>query len=518
MIILRIFLFASALAYFVMALLFAGRHNQLSRLFSLGCISIFIYTLGYAFELGSTNLDQLLFWLKFEYFGLPFAPAFWFLFAYKSFTRKEPSQLMYLGTLSIAFATLFFSATNDYLHFHYRAVSFVNLDGSLIAQLAKGPWYYIFIVYSDSLIIGTIILFYTQWRRSKRGSSSPSLKLLIASLGVVIFELVYLLGLSPYNIDLTAFGFLFSAVLAALTILQNDFLRADDLVKDVVFSGISEGILVTDTDGRISDFNKMGSRILPWLNPDTIGMNLYKFEEGATLSACAESGRPFIRKDLSGEGKRYFKVKTEKLGGRKKVVGKVFLLKDVTAVRKVFRRLYRLANFDTLTKAFNRRRFFDVAEKEISRVNRYGGSVSLLMLDVDNFREINDDYGHLAGDAVLAEVGGVLKKRVRASDIVGRYGVQEFAIVLISADEGKAAIVAEDIRRNMEALRVGVKHEYLSTTISIGVTASSSGVRGSLSIERLIIDADRALFQAKREGGNRVCMAPPSPSPASQDQ
>jgi diguanylate cyclase (GGDEF)-like protein len=514
MIILRIFLFASALAYLVMTLAFIGRRNQLSRLFSLGCAAIFIYTLGYAFELGSTNLDQILFWLKFEYFGLPFVPAFWFLFAYKSLTRKEPSSLMYVGTLSMALATLFFSATNDHLHLHYRSVSFVQVDGNLIAQLVKGPWYYIFIAYSDSLILATIVLFFIQWRRSKQGWSSPSLKLFIGSVAVAVFELSYLLGLSPYNIDLTAFGFLVSAVMAMLTILKHDFLRADDLVKDVVFSGISEGILVVDTAGRISDFNMMGNKVFPWLNSDTIGTNLYRFEEGAALAACAQSGRPFIMKYPGNPGKRYFEVKAEKLEDRGKVVGKVFLFKDVTAVRKVFKRLYRLANYDTLTKVFNRRRFFDDAEKEISRVNRYGGNVSLLMLDLDNFKDLNDDHGHMAGDAVLAAVGGMLKKRVRASDIVGRYGGEEFSIVLISADEGKATIVGEDIRRNIEALKVETGGESLSATISIGVAAAAVGIKGSLTLERLLTDADRALYRAKREGRNRVCVAPAiSPAP-----
>jgi diguanylate cyclase (GGDEF)-like protein len=513
MIILRIFLYASALAYLVMTLLFIGKRNQLSRLFSLGCAAIFIYTLGYAFELGSSNLDQILFWLKFEYFGLPFVPAFWFLFAYKSLTRKEPSCLMYLGTLSIALATLFFSATNDYLHFHYRSVSFVQVDGNLIAQLVKGPWYYIFIAYSDSLIAATIVLFFIQWRRSKRGWSSPSLKLFIGSVIVAVFELIYLFGFSPYNIDLTAFGFLVSAVMAMLTILKNDFLRADDLVKDVVFSGISEGILVVDTSGRISDFNKMGTKVFPWLNSDTIGTNLYKFEEGAALAACAENGRPFVMKDARGEGKRYFDVKAEKLEDREKMVGKVFMFKDVTAVRKVFKRLYRLANYDTLTKVYNRRRFFDDAEKEISRVNRYGGNVSLLMLDLDNFKDLNDNHGHMAGDAVLASVGGMLKKRVRSSDIVGRYGGEEFSIVLISTDKSKATIVGEDIRRNIEALKVETGGESLSVTISIGVSSAVESSRGTLTLERLLTDADRALYRAKREGRNRVCAASAVPPP-----
>lgn len=320
--------------------------------------------MGYAFELGSSSLGEILFWLKFEYFGLPFVSVFWFLFAYKSFSKREPSGLLYISTLFFSLVTLFFSSTNDYLHFHYSKVSFISVDGSLIAQLSKGPWYYVFITYSDLLILATIILYFLQWRRSNRARTSSSLKLLIGSLCVVVLQIPYLLGYSPYNIDLTPFGFLIASILAALTIFRNDFLRTDDLVKDVVFSGISEGILVVDLKDRISDYNKIGAKLFTWLNPDCIGSNLYKFEEGATLAACAGSRRRFILKSAVGGKKRYFDVKSEKLEDKGKAVGKIFMFKDVTAVRKVFRRLYKLANYDTLTKVFNRRRFFDDAEKE----------------------------------------------------------------------------------------------------------------------------------------------------------
>lgn len=512
MILLRVFLLISALAYFVFAVRFIGRRNPLSVLFALGCLAIFVYSLGYSFELGSKSLEEILFWLKFEYFGLSFVPLFWFLFAYRFVMGKRTSMLISVALISVSVLTLFFSATNDYLHFYYKDVSYLYVDGSLIAQLAKGPWYYVFIVYSLALIVGTIVLFFLQWRRSKQGMSSPSGKLFVGALCVILFQGVYLVGLSPYGIDLTAFGFLPGIFLAGLIVLRQDFLRADGLVKDVVFGGISEGILVVDTEGRISDFNRMGSKVFPWLTSEIIGSNLYKFQEGATLAACAATGRPYVKE---GEGKarnRFYEVKAEKLKDGGKVVGKVILFKDVTAIRKVIKRLYRLANYDTLTKVFNRRRFFDDAEKEVSRVKRYGGFMALLMLDLDDFKTLNDEHGHQAGDLVLAEVGGILKRRTRASDIVGRYGGEEFSVVLVAADEAKASIVAEDIRKSIEELRVKSGEKVLSITISIGIAASDDSL-GDLSLEQLLAVADRALYRAKREGRNRVCSGPAPMTP-----
>ncbi|MCX7027865.1 MAG: GGDEF domain-containing protein [Spirochaetes bacterium] len=134
------------------------------------------------------------------------------------------------------------------------------------------------------------------------------------------------------------------------------------------------------------------------------------------------------------------------------------------------------------------------------------------MLDLDNFKDLNDNHGHIAGDAVLIEVGKVLRKRVRVSDIVGRYGGEEFSIVLISADEGKTLIVAEDIRHSIETLDIKTGEERLSVTISIGVVASTR-IDGTLSLERLLTEADRALYRAKREGRNKVCAGPFVPPP-----
>ncbi|HWR11108.1 MAG TPA: diguanylate cyclase [Rectinemataceae bacterium] len=481
----------------------AHRHNQLSSLFAIMSIAVMIYVAGYAFELGSRSLEEIKFWLKLEYFGLSFISTFWFIIAYKSRVKREPAFCVYLILLLIPILTIFFSATNDFHHLHYREVSAIAVGGQLFAKLDKGPWYFVFVIYSNAMMVLSFAAFFIQWRTSKLGTASISFWMMLGSAWVALFETCYLFGLSPYGIDLAPFGFLGAAFFFSVAIVRHDFLQSDQLVKDIVFSGISEGILILDSMDKISDYNKAAGTLFSWLSVDAIGKKLGDFPEGIALDGAASRNKEL--KIVRDGGTRYFEAKMTKLIDRKKNVGRVFLFKDVTGLHRLLRKLYRLANYDMLTKTFNRHRFFDDAEKEVSRVQRYGGRIGLLMIDLDFFKVVNDRYGHQAGDAVLVAVARTLKDRIRASDILGRYGGEEFIVVLTAIDPEKVLAVAEDMRESIAALRVSYRDESIATTISVGMAVSGEGDR-TTTLEKLLMEADLALYRAKREGRNRVCV------------
>jgi len=154
---------------------------------------------------------------------------------------------------------------------------------------------------------------------------------------------------------------------------------------------------------------------------------------------------------------------------------------------------------DLLTGLYRREILNDLIEKEFYRSKRYGYHFSILMIDIDNFKKVNDTYGHLVGDKVLKKVAETTKKTLRRSDIAIRYGGEEFLIILPHTDLDAAKIAAERIRKNIEKLNVdGVK-----VTVSIGIADNSLSPR----LEDLIRKADQALYIAKRTGKNRVVAA-----------
>ncbi len=168
----------------------------------------------------------------------------------------------------------------------------------------------------------------------------------------------------------------------------------------------------------------------------------------------------------------------------------------------LYRKVQEMSITDSLTEVSTRRHFLDRFSEEIRRSMRHKSNLTLLMLDLDHFKETNDTFGHLVGDAVLKEVAVILKSNLREIDIIGRYGGEEFAIVLAGTGKEEAHQAAERIRESIEATVFKAYDEVVSTTVSIGVSVfPDKGV----DVESLIEASDRALYKAKETGRNKVC-------------
>ncbi|MCS3449252.1 MULTISPECIES: sensor domain-containing diguanylate cyclase [Bradyrhizobium] len=189
--------------------------------------------------------------------------------------------------------------------------------------------------------------------------------------------------------------------------------------------------------------------------------------------------------------------------------GRMLTFVDVTDLVRNARQLEVLATTDPLTGLFNRRHFLTTLDAEWSRFQRYYRSVSVLMVDIDHFKSINDRFGHAVGDEAIKAVAGICIRGKRKSDVVGRVGGEEFAVLLPETTLSRARTVAERIRKRAEALTVGADDRPVSLTVSIGVAEALTSMPG---IDALMKAADAALYQAKEHGRNRTeCWSPPSP-------
>jgi two-component system cell cycle response regulator len=164
----------------------------------------------------------------------------------------------------------------------------------------------------------------------------------------------------------------------------------------------------------------------------------------------------------------------------------------------------RLATTDGLTGLYNRRAFIEAMVGELARADRFDMPASFLVLDLDHFKVINDTHGHGAGDAVLAAVAKALKARVRSTDLVARWGGEEFVVALPNTNEQGAAVIAEALREVVANLRVtNSAKELIPLTVSIGAAQRARGEP----LDSLVDRADRAMYAAKVNGRDRVCMA-----------
>jgi diguanylate cyclase (GGDEF)-like protein len=288
---------------------------------------------------------------------------------------------------------------------------------------------------------------------------------------------------------------------------------------------LNVGIVVLDKEGRVKFMNRAFRYF--WRVPDDMVNSDLTFAElmrhGRGMRAYAmthERAEDYLGKQMelirSGEdrplqmrlsngGMVQFRCKTLPRGGHLLSYGNVSEMAKEAAV------LERLACLDGLTGLNNRRHFMVLADMEWSRFKRYGRPLAVLMLDIDFFKSVNDCYGHDAGDEVIKAVADILQKHKRSSDIAGRIGGEEFALLLPEATSESAAAAGERFRRLVAEQEILTGDERIPITISVGVGAAHDKTSG---IGQMLKEADIGLYEAKRSGRNRVCRFEPRPEVA----
>ena len=165
-----------------------------------------------------------------------------------------------------------------------------------------------------------------------------------------------------------------------------------------------------------------------------------------------------------------------------------------------------LSNTDGLTELYNHRYFHNILNIEVERERRYKRPLSLLMIDIDDFKSCNDTHGHLAGDVVLQQVGALVKKSTRGCDYVARYGGEEFAVILPETSKQEALVVAERIRASIaeHLFTTSTGNSIGNVTVTIGLSSFPEDAQERV---ELIDKADKSLYQGKTSGKNRICVA-----------
>jgi diguanylate cyclase (GGDEF)-like protein len=171
-------------------------------------------------------------------------------------------------------------------------------------------------------------------------------------------------------------------------------------------------------------------------------------------------------------------------------------------VEKARREAEEISRMDPLTNLFNRRHFLSVVNLELENNDMYPDCLSVIMIDIDHFKEINDNYGHEAGDHVLLAIAEKIRNTVRRSDIPCRYGGEEFVIVLPETDLASAIAIGKRLRENIESISVKTDKGFIPVTASVGISSISEESRGK--IDLWIKRADQALYEAKQSGRNQV--------------
>jgi len=289
---------------------------------------------------------------------------------------------------------------------------------------------------------------------------------------------------------------------------ENSFLQSAAL------EAAANAIAITDKNGVIQWVNPAWTELTGYSKEESIGQNprIIKSEKHAsgfykTMWEDILAGKVWrgevVNKRKDGSLYHEEETITPVLDGLGHVRNFIAIKQDVTERKQVEEDLQRLAHTDALTGVNNRRYLFELAEHEFEVARRYLQPLSVIMFDIDHFKHINDTFGHATGDLVLGRVAQFTCSQLRDVDLIGRYGGEEFVIILPVTNARHAYLLAERIRVGVAALRVESGGNSAAVTLSIGIAETLHSPRDE-SVENIIRRADEAMYAAKKAGRNRT--------------
>ncbi|NPV92699.1 MAG: diguanylate cyclase [Firmicutes bacterium] len=475
-----------------------------SRPFSLLMVFSAIYVFGYAFEIMKGDPGWIFFWLRVEYLGVPFLAACWLWLAMEFTGRVRYLKPLLPVLLGISFCFLLSVYTNNLHHLYYSSIEIDDSGPFQMARLGKGVLYLANSLWIISLLAASAGLYVVHYFRTPSIFRKQTRVMIAGALWSLVGFVFYQAGGGPRNLDIIPMVLTIDGFIFAYGVFRSGLFDISPIARDKVFESMKEGVIVTDLGGVIADFNPAAEGFLPGLSRGWVGKNL--LEVVPEFAANSNSDSPFELEN--SEGLQYYEIRKVPVMVRPgKSAGTAWYMRQVTEQHNLFARLKTYAERDELTGIWNRRVWLELAKNEIARAERYGCSLSLVLIDIDHFKGVNDEMGHETGDRVLVSIVNAISSGLRKSDIFGRLGGEEFAVILPETNRETAAVVSERLLQAVFNHRIEFQGKRHTVTISAGIAVCENG--SMLSIEELLRKADKALYQAKESGRNRACFADP---------
>ncbi|WP_153463944.1 histidine kinase N-terminal 7TM domain-containing protein [Sediminibacillus terrae] len=480
------------------------RHNyrDIANYFILYTASITIYCFAAAFGLMATTLEEMKFWTTIQYIGLPFAAPFGLLFIMRYLGIQLKRKTLFL-LLLLPFVSFLMVATNDFHHLHYKVFEADSVLGIPYIYQEIGMWYAVHGIYTFACMFVGFLLVLSRWKETAKIYQPQLIALMCSTLVPMVTAFVYLIGITPPGIDPVPMVLWLSSLLYLWSINSSRLFRVMPIAKDEIFHSINDGVLVLDASNHLIEFNHASQQMLPRLRKNLFGMDfreVWPILSGAPLPSNLESVKSQSEIELTVDDvKRTYQVRTAPLQQAK---GLLIIFTDITEVKSLQLQLENLAYYDELTRLYNRRAFFEKCEKAFNNAKNNAFPFTVILMDVDFFKNVNDTFGHFAGDQLLIHVARICQNQLQENLLFARYGGEEFVLGL----EGKTAWegweIAERLRKSVEEHPLRTTDGLVSVTLSCGVAEAEKVPEETLNL--VLNKADKALYAAKGEGRNQV--------------
>lgn len=498
------------------------------NIFAAIMLSIAIWCFSDALEMLAISLETKILCSQISYLGRQFCPVLLLLLAIRlsNPSKRLPHSLNLLLFLPpVIFIIL---AWTNAWH-GYIWANFIRIPDSNLYIYEHGPVFWVMMGWSYSVLGLATINLIAKSLKLHPVYRFQSVVLILAIILPLGFNIIYVTGWSPIPaVDFSGIGFFINAFVLYAVITRVKFLDLEPVSRDYLMENLDIGILVLDQHGRILEFNPTLTTILNLSTPPVIGQNYRTYLPVSHLSLFQEyfesppspTNPELHALEFSISGKNLIFQLTYLRDPHDTVINRMLTLRDITTAKQAEQRLLELnrqlndqleqiqslqnrlreeAVRDPLTGLFNRRYLEITLEHEFSRARRENLPISLIMVDIDHFKDLNDHSGHAAGDAILVSLGVILRQSVREGDIACRYGGEEFLLVLPGCYQSSAFKRAEEVRHLVELSQIEYGQDILGITLSCGVATFPQ--HGNCPLET-IIAADKALYSAKAAGRN----------------
>lgn len=502
-------LIATALIMLTLALFaWRKRYSGKAAIFlAVTMLGVALYSFGYAMELAADTLRVVMLWVRFQHLGIFLIAPNWLLFAISVSDYEKRITWKLILALSVIPIYLFFTAqTLGGLNLAHHNPRLETLGPYQVLAYDRNMFNYISIGYYTLCMAISTLLFVKMFFRAAPSARRHLYLYLIGSLPPWATAIVYNLNLESSGFDFTPLFLGVSSLFFTYGLLRFRILDLLPLARNAIFEDMATGVVIANADNQIVDFNPAFTKIFPLVSHAKRADVEAFFSAYPELSAWLEGnteGRVNFTRTDAGDSTHY-RVSSSEITNRKgRKIGKIYHFYENTQEKLLQDKLEVMATHDGLTGIYNRQHFDRLAKNELNRLERYGGELSLAMIDLDKFKRINDTYGHGAGDQVLMTVAQTFQEELRKSDVLSRFGGEEFVILLPETDSHSAKSLCERLQQKLVEKTVQYDRHQIKVRASFGVATVNNG--DELSLEVIYKYADQALYKAKDAGENTVC-------------
>lgn len=495
----------------LIAITWRRRHFPSGHAFLLLMLCALVWTITFTFELAAQSLELKVFFIKLQFISIAVLPLAW-LYLIFSYIGHIRSRREWALLSAIPFMTNIIIWLVPRPNWFWKDPELVLGSAPLqVIDYDYGFWfYYVHVPYSYILIIAALIILIQTYFKNHSIYRQQIIIMIIAILLPIITDILYVFGYSPveyFNYATAVFSI--SCLIVAWALFRYKFLDLLPMARDVVIENMDDGVIVLDVKNRIVDANP-SAMMITGISTHDIGRIIWeinRFSFSNIFREISSGDRKQIEIKMGDKDDiRVFDLRISFIKDRVGLVqGSVVTLRDYTERANLINQLREQATFDSLTGIFNRRHLIELGQKEFNRIKRYPeNTISVIMMDMDNFKDINDMYGHATGDQILIAFVEQCKNIIRPYDIFGRLGGDEFAIILPDTTLEEAIIIANRINSSIEKMNVSTTQGNISITLSLGVVSSHVLDSYEHGLEQLFNLADEQMYRSKKQGRNQV--------------